>query len=241
MSTPAYSELVVAVRREGESILAAADLGLDAAVPACEGWDVRALLHHVSRVYLRAADIVASDALEPRDYPELPDGEPIDLMRDALDRLVGTLSAASPDKPAWNWSGESQTAQFWARRMAHESSIHRFDAEMAHDVRMPVDPDLAGDELDEMLDVLAPRIYERDKVAGPSGTVALCSSDNGEWYLQLAADGVHRVEVIKEPDAKASGTTSALVLACYSRVPWTSLEVTGDGSLLERWTASMSF
>jgi uncharacterized protein (TIGR03083 family) len=242
MSIPAYPELVIGVRREGEAILAAAELGLDAEVPTCEGWDVRELVRHVSRIYLRVAALVASRTTEvPDQRPELPDGEPTEVMRDALDRLVGALCDVKPESPAWNWSGTSQTAHFWARRMAHESSIHRFDAESAHDVRMPLDPELAGDELDELLDVLGPRIYERDNVSGPTGTVALRSSDNGEWYLELGSDGLRRIEVVKEPDVTASGTTSALVLACYSRVPWTSLEVTGHAALLERWTTAMNF
>jgi hypothetical protein len=39
----------------------------------------------------------------------------------------------------------------------------------------------------------------------------------------------------------ASGTSSALLLAAYARIPWTSLEVSGDASLLDRWSAAMNF
>jgi hypothetical protein len=37
------------------------------------------------------------------------------------------------------------------------------------------------------------------------------------------------------------GTTSALLLASYSRVPWTSLETEGDADLLAAWTKTMNF
>jgi hypothetical protein len=39
----------------------------------------------------------------------------------------------------------------------------------------------------------------------------------------------------------ARGTASALLLAALNRVPWTSLEVEGNASLLDAWSKSLTF
>jgi uncharacterized protein (TIGR03083 family) len=242
-NTPAYSELVTAVRSEGQALLSAAGLGLDAAVTTCGEWDVAALVRHVATVWLRASTVVSGRATsQPQDRPSLPDGDPLEVGAQVLDDLVTALSDATAATPVWTWAeNQPDTALFWARRMAHESSVHRFDAQMAHGMAQPVDAELAIDGLDELLDVVAPRIYVRDDVSGPEGTVSLDSSDNGTWCVALEQHGVRRLDVLSQPDVSVRGTSSALLLASYSRTPWTSLDVDGDRDLLERWTAALSF
>lgn len=242
-AVPSYTEFVAAVRREGETLLTAAGQGLDAAVPTCEEWDVAALVRHVSRVYNRVLHLVADRVTQqPESRPDMPEGEPLDVLRDLLDELVTALSDASPDTPVWNWaSGEPDVAAFWARRMAHESAVHRVDAQQAHGITQPIDGELARDGIDEMVDVIAPLVYQRDSVTGPQGTVALESSDNGTWYVALAPGSISRGEVTSSPDATARGTTSALLLTAYGRRPWSVLDVEGDVSILEDWTTAMNF
>jgi uncharacterized protein (TIGR03083 family) len=242
MTTLAYSELVTAVRREGEGIVTAAGMGLDADVPACEGWQVGRLVRHISRIYLYVAGVVASRATEEPGRAEVPDGDPVTVLSEALDDVVEALSDIDADTPVWNWSDDAaDTGLFWARRMAHESSVHRFDAQAAHGVMQPVDAELASDGIDELIDMVAPRVYRRDGIAGPTGTIALDSSDDGSRYLGLEPTSLSRLEVLTAPAVTVRGTSSALLLASYSRVPWTSLDVTGDADLLAAWTAVMSF
>ena len=173
----------------------------------------------------------------------MPDGELLEVFGNTLDELVSALKDCDAETPVWNWaSTEPDLAIFWARRMAHESSVHRFDAQTAHGVVQPVDAEIAGDGLDELIDVVAPRVYSRDDIdSGPTGTVSLQSSDDGSWCLELQPSGLTRVDVITDPDVTAHGTTSALLLASYSRMPWTSLETEGDTDLLARWSATMNF
>ncbi|MBV9870246.1 MAG: maleylpyruvate isomerase family mycothiol-dependent enzyme [Frankiaceae bacterium] len=243
MTTPSYAELVTAVRREGEGLLAAASLGSDADVPTCEAWSMSDLVIHTADVYRYAAMIVSNRLVEqPDERPGVPEGEPIDVYRDALDEVVAALQDAEPDTSAWNWTaGEPHVAAFWARRMAHESSVHRFDAQTAHGVVQPIDAELAEDGIDELVDVIAPRVYHRDSVIGPTGTIVLASSDSETWNLELLTDGVRRIDPPSSPDAAVTGTTSTLLLACYGRVPWTALAVTGDEELLTAWTGSLNF
>jgi uncharacterized protein (TIGR03083 family) len=243
VTTPAYSELVAALRSEGEGILAAGRLGLDAPVETCPGWTVTDLLRHVTRVYARVEHVVAHRVLqEPDDKPAIPDGDPVELLDTVLDELVGALREADSDTPVWVWAdGAEPTATFWARRMAHESSVHRFDAQMAHGMAQPVDAELAADGLDELIDVIAPSIYSRREVEGPAGTAQLDSSDNGAWCLGLGTGGLRRLDVASKPDVTVRGTSSALLLAAYGRVPWSSLTVEGDLGLLDEWSTAMRF
>jgi uncharacterized protein (TIGR03083 family) len=243
MTTPSYAELVTAVRREGEGIATAAGMGVDAPVPTCKDWNVEALLHHVTLVYARIARVVSTRATETlQTAVVVPEGDALEVFRDLLDNVVTALSECEPDTPVWNWAPNApQVAAFWARRMAHESSVHRFDAQAAHGVMQPIDAELATDGIDEMIDAIAPRVYARDNLAGPTGTVRLQSTDHESWNLQLEPDGPRRIDVVSQPDVVASGTSSALLLAAYARIPWTSLEVSGDASLLDRWSAAMNF
>jgi uncharacterized protein (TIGR03083 family) len=244
MSSPSYAELVTAIRREGEGIHTAASLGCDPDVPPCEGWTMKDLVDHVARIYLYVAHMVSNRLTEPPDSrPDLPDGDTVEVFADALDAVVAALQEADAATPVWNWSDVSANeALFWARRMAHETSVHRFDAQTAHGVMQPIDAELAGDGMDEMIDVLAPRIYTRDDIDnGPTGTITLQSADGGVWHISLEPSGLTRLEVLAEPDVTVHGTTSALLLASYSRMPWTSLEVTGDTELLTAWTKAMHF
>jgi uncharacterized protein (TIGR03083 family) len=243
MTSLSYPELLTAVRRDGEAILAAAGQGLDVAVPTCGEWRMPDLLTHVGSVYRRVTRVVGERATSavPWEPPAADIADPVGYVTEALDELVQALSEADADTPVWNWSPQPQVAAFWARRMAHESAVHRYDAQRAHDVAQPIDADLARDGLDELVDVILPRVVDRDHPSLPEAIYSFVAPDEAAWHVRLDSDGVTRLETAKTPDVVAHGTTSALLLAAYSRVPWTSLEVEGDSSLLDEWSKSLSF
>jgi uncharacterized protein (TIGR03083 family) len=243
VTTPPYSELVSAIRREGEALLTAASQGDDVPVPTCGDWRMSDLVRHVWQVYANVTLYVTSRATErPAQLPQLPEGDPVELLRAQLDALVTALSDCPPDTAIWSWRPDRPgDATFWARRMAHESSVHRFDAQNANGVRQPIEAELAADGIGELIEVLVRRVYERDNVTGPTGTVVLRSTDADTWCLQLEPDGIRRLDVLTAPDVTAHGTSNALLLGCYGRIPWSSLETEGDTALLERWTSGMQF
>jgi uncharacterized protein (TIGR03083 family) len=243
VTVTSYSEYVATIRKEGEAILAAARFGVDEPVPTCEGWTVGDLLTHLGRVYCRATALVGERSTTHQDFPpEPPAGtDVIAYMTDALDDLVAALTSADSDTPVWNFSTQPQTATFWARRMAHESAVHRYDAQLAHGVAQPIDADLARDGLDEMIDVLLPRIVTRDDVKLPDATYVFTTTDDGDRIVRLGPDGVERLDLAKDPEVTVRGTPSALLLAAYNRVRWTSLEVDGDPALLEQWSELLKF
>jgi uncharacterized protein (TIGR03083 family) len=243
MTTPAYSELVTAIRREGEGLLTAAGLGIDVPVPTCGDWILEDLVRHVWQVYANVTLYVSTRATSrPEKLPEMPEGDPVELLRDQLNQLVTALRECEWDTPIWTWVfDQPEGAIFWARRMAHESAVHRFDAQNAHGIRQPIDAELAADGIDELLNIIVPRVYGRDHVTGPVGTVALRSLDGNQWLLELEPTGVRRVELIESPQVTVAGTDSALLLAAVGRVPWTSLDISGDPTLLDKWSAVLNF
>lgn len=237
-----HSELVAAVRREGTALLSAASLGLEPEVPTCPGWTVNDLVRHVGRVYTRAAGIVGSRVMtEPEPPPKLPEDGAVALVEELLDDLVGELASTDPDTPMWNWSAAPQNAGFWVRRMAHESAVHRFDAQRAHEVGQPIDSDLAADGIDEFVDLLLPRLLQRDERQLPDATLVLASIDDGERVLRLHSGGVERVDVAPNDAVVVSGTSSTLLLAALGRVPWDSAQISGDASVLDAWSAAVRF
>jgi uncharacterized protein (TIGR03083 family) len=240
--TMAYTEFVSAVRREGEALLSAAGQGGDDPVPTCEGWTIDRLLVHVGRLWTMVATVVGERLTTPPERPEVPQDKPLPTFAaDALDDLVEALMSCEPDTPMWNWAGQPPTAMFWARRMANEAAVHRFDAQRAHDVAQPIAAELAHDGLDELIDVILPAVLSGQPRALPEGTYAFDATDEGAWCVQLGADGVSRLDVATTPDVTARGTASALLLAALNRVPWTSLEVEGNASLLDAWSKSLTF
>jgi uncharacterized protein (TIGR03083 family) len=243
MTRPSYAELVAAIRSEGETIVSASRPGVDAAVPTCPGWTVADLCLHVGRVYAYVAHIVAERLTSASDVRPDPadDADPVEWIESSLDDVVTALSGCDPDTPMWNWSAEPHVAAFWARRMAHESAVHRFDAQRAHGIAQPVGAELAADGLDELVDVLLPRIVERNGLTLAARTYVLESIEDGAWRIQTGSDGVARAGLDVPADVTARGTTSALLLAAYNRVPWTSLETDGDVAALDEWSATLTF
>lgn len=240
--TISYRELLTSIRGEGEGIVAAAGQGLEVAVPTCGDWQMPQLLTHVASVYHRVATVVGERATSAVPWNPPPDDidDPVAYLNEALEELVQALSEADADTPVWNWSPEPQVAWFWARRMAHESAVHRFDAQRAHDVAQPIAADLAHDGLDELVDVILPRVIDRDRPSLPTGTYVFAAGDDC-WNVELDGATARRVETAKSPDVTVRGTTSALLLAAYGRVPWTSLDVDGEASLLTDWSKTITF
>jgi uncharacterized protein (TIGR03083 family) len=243
VTTPSYAELGAAVRREGEGIVAAGKLGLDVPVPTCGDWLMRDLLAHIASVFHRAATVVAQRATEPVPWtPPAPDVEdPVGCVAHELDELIDALSTTDAQTPVWNWSPQPDVAAFWARRMAHEAALHRYDAQDAHGVAQPLDAELANDGFDELVDVLMPRVLDRDGTMLPVGTFAFVATDEGSWHVRTGAAVVERLEVDKAPDVTVRGTASALLLAAYNRGAWAALEVEGDIDLLAGWSAALRF
>ena len=90
---------------------------------------------------------------------------------------------------------------FWARRQAHETAIHRVDAELAHGAVTPFDADFAADGVDELIMGFFGR-GTADPVAGPR-TLQVVAADAGQqWQATLTPDGARTVSVRRPRDRR---------------------------------------
>ncbi|MEA3511797.1 MAG: maleylpyruvate isomerase family mycothiol-dependent enzyme, partial [Actinomycetota bacterium] len=149
-----WSTYLEHIRADAARLSVAAGRGLDVSVPCCEGWSVRTVIEHVGDVYIEKAAIVDEGWAERQDRRlGIPD-EPVTAWFDeASARVLDVLSVHDPAESVWTWFDPDQTVGFWYRRLAHETLIHRIDAEQAHGYQSMVDEALASDGVDEALNV----------------------------------------------------------------------------------------
>lgn len=220
--------------------------GLAVAVPSCPGWTMQDLVHHLAGIYLWVRSHVSRGVTsrpesDPREtLEELPTGAAaIQWWADEHTALVTLLDGLDPELPAWNWAPQPKQAWFWMRRMAHETAVHRWDAQIAVGHGEPVESRLAVDGVSEVLDTWLPAGRRR----GPTdraGVVRLVATDvEQEWFVRLRGAGVALLDTATWLDhdehrtrVMARGTVSDLLLALWGRVPFDVLEVSGEADLL---------
>jgi uncharacterized protein (TIGR03083 family) len=235
-----------AVRADADALASAADrVGIDAAVPSCPDWKVSDLLGHIGMVHRWAAancDRKPDDPLLRSDEAsQVPDGDAVVAwMREGAAHLLGVLGAHSDDDPCWTWA-PPQTVGFWKRRMAHETAMHRLDAQLAAGNPEAIDAALAADGIDEWLWLL-PRRPWASTIEGEGETLHFhCTDVEGEWLVRLVPTGVEVEREHAKGDVAARGTASDLLLWMMGRGPVDRLEVFGDQGLLDRWRAVATF
>jgi uncharacterized protein (TIGR03083 family) len=240
---------LAALRADGQALAEAiADpVALTREVPSCPGWTVGDLARHVGGVYRRTRMRIGTSPDEPWGPPDLPaevvpaadDPAVVSWFTEELGQLGEFLEPLDPDTPAWNWAPQARTAAFWFRRMAHETAVHRWDAQLATTLPEPLESKLAGDTVAEALDTFLPSGRWRNPHRR-TGLVHLNATDLGqEWYLRLKDNGVALLDTdtLLDDDthparAAAGGTASDLALALWGRVAFDVLETAGDPELL---------
>jgi uncharacterized protein (TIGR03083 family) len=228
---------VDALRQDGDALLSAARRDLRAPVPSCPGWDVERLVGHVARLYTYVAQQARSAERVPDD-PPVPAGEALlDFFAEAHAALLLVLREVPADAPAWNWARSApNTAAFWPRRMALETTIHRWDAQSAAGTSEPVPTWLACDGVGEMIDIFLAARRGRAK-EDITGTVHLHATDPvdglpSEWVIVLGENGATSWhEGHEKGDAALRGTASDLYLAVWQRT--SAAERFGDSNLLD--------
>jgi uncharacterized protein (TIGR03083 family) len=227
-----FERHLAALRHESAALAAAARRGLGARVPSCPDWDVAALVLHNARAFRWATEIVRrhADAEVPsEELPDPPGDDVVAAFEEASAELVDVLANEAPDTRVWTWSEGDFSVRFWARRMANEVAVHRWDAQLAHGVPEPVEPELAADGVDELLVVFQSAGLARRPVDGLAGTFEVLATDTGDaWHGELWPDrsDVAPGRAAGPADATLRGTVSDLLLAMWGRdVP---VEASGD-------------
>jgi len=219
--------------------------GLDADVPTCPTWTCRSLIAHQAMVHRWAdAQVRGEDpdaVMNQTDTATKVDDLP-SYYRDGLALLVDGLRAAPADLSAMTFLNDAPPPrQFWARRQAHETTIHGIDALSATLGRWPatdeagIDVRLALDGIDELLRGFFTR--GRSKLFdGTEFDVAVVPTDSERrWVLHVAEKMTVEPGDATTDSAAATitGSAAAIYLALWNRAD--DVELAGDAGLLERW------
>jgi uncharacterized protein (TIGR03083 family) len=214
-------------------------------VPSCPGWAMAKLVKHTGIVHRWAAEIVATRSSERLDMRTLDvrlpakESDYAGWLTSGAEPLAGVLRAAGPDAGVWTW-GTPRSAVWWARRMTHETTVHRADAEIAAGIRPQIDPVTAADGIDEFLANLPtsrrPAEHLGSLPAGASLHLHATDSD-GEWLIRFSGDGISWERGHSKATAAVRGPVGPLLLFTYGRVsPGDDrLAVFGDESVLTAW------
>ncbi len=228
------------VERDGRALGDAAADDLGAPVPAAPGWDTTALVRHMGLIHTRTSVILRTGTMERPTrangmLPEPPTDGVLDWYRATLAEVVADMrSIDDPDRPVYAFATDNQRAGFWLRRMAHETTVHRVDAEQA--VGRPagaIDPALAVDGIDELFSVSVPHVAA-GRSPGDGRTVHLHATDaEGEWIIRFEVGDVVVEAGHAKGDAAVRGAAGDLLLWLWGRLPLDGFQVFGDRGAAE--------
>lgn len=237
------TEHIAAIDRDSTLLADAAErAGLDAAVPTCPGWRVRDLVQHLGSLQRGAAWIVTTGCREQPGRAEtewifapVADERLLPWFREGHGALVDALRRADPTVECWQPLPAPSPLAYWARRQAHESAIHRVDAERAAGAPVATcDPAFAADGIDELL-----LFFDRpggSLVADPPVTLAIRAVDAGRgWTIRIDAERRTVTADAEAGDCVVTGAASDLYLLLWNRRDADGLAVEGDPCVLELW------
>jgi uncharacterized protein (TIGR03083 family) len=244
---------VDALRRQGGLLADAAErAGLDATVPTCTPWQVKDLLRHTGYVHRWAARHITECPDQIIDGPseeEILRGGADDpgllaWFRDGHAALTQTLATADPAVRCATFMAAPSPLAFWARRQAHETAIHRADAESAAGVTPEYEAAFAADGIDELIMGFGRR-RKYQPVADGGTRLHVLATDTGDAWLVEAQDG--RLLPRRDPGRSeeagctVSGPASGLYLFLWNRAgaARANVSVTGDPGLLSAWQSSV--
>jgi uncharacterized protein (TIGR03083 family) len=228
-------------------------------IPTCPEWTLRQLVTHVGRAHRWAAEITRtrSDAFIP--FREVPDGKLPDALaeqrawlRAGAALIVDAVREAGSDL-VWSFAGPAP-AGYWIRRMAHETLVHRADAQLAAGAEPEpvIDAEVAADAIDEWLTLLTCGILgnaDEGANALPAGAALhIHATDDGlggrgEWTIRHDAGGLTVEPGHGKGDAALAGPAASLLLVLMRRRPVSDPAVTvyGDSAVVDGWLASTAF
>lgn len=175
----------------------AAAAGRDAPVPGCPDWIVADLVAHQGMVHRWA-----TATLEGRDVDDaaleaegLAAPEPTEWLAAGAAALVTALEGADDDLDVRVFLRDPPPPrQFWARRQAHETTVHAVDALAAALGRAPlavetwIDPLVAADGVDELLTGFLTRSTSRLRSERPL-RVVVAPPDAALWWQVDVGEG----------------------------------------------------
>jgi uncharacterized protein (TIGR03083 family) len=228
---------------------------LSVTVPTTPDWTLAQLLRHVggnlraSEAAVRTGTAIVEPAKQVPEVAGPAQDDPAELdawLAEGAARHADTLRRAGPDARAQIWVFD-QTTGFWARRAAQDLVVHRADAAGAVGAGYAVDPDLAADAIDELLELMSdPQVAATSpgmaELRGPSRSIHLHATDTdaalgAEWLIEFGTDGWTWRRGHQQATVALRGPIADVLLVFYRRLPADSerVEVLGDAALLDFW------
>jgi uncharacterized protein (TIGR03083 family) len=263
-------EHIDVLRRQGELLAdAAGRAGLNASVPPCPSWQVKDVLRHTGFVHRWAARHITERPNTVLDGPSeeeilrggATDAELLAWFRAGHAALVDTLTQADPDLVCPIFMAAPSPLAFWARRQAHETAIHRADAERAAGVTPEYPAEFAADGIDELITGFGarrkyqpqPQSQHRIGSADDVGLLRVVTADTGDaWSIELCQD---RLQPRRETGpggpggygcaggaaCTVTGPASGLYLYLWNRASAAEADVIiiGDAAQLASWQAAV--
>ncbi|MFJ9468567.1 maleylpyruvate isomerase family mycothiol-dependent enzyme [Streptomyces caniferus] len=243
------------------SCLTEQDADLTTTVPSCPDWNLAQLLRHLGEAHRWVEGLVRTRATEPppdnalRVLPRDVHQSPADVaawLTEGARRLADTLRTAGPDIRIWT-PLPSGSPRFFARRMAHETVMHRADVTLALGSDFTVDQRIALDTLDEWMELGSlPEMFDvhpdRRTLLGPGRTLHFHATDtppeaSADWIVDLTGDTLAWRRAEEPAAVSVRAPLTDLLLLIYGRTPadGDTFDITGDAELLEFWLARVLF
>ena len=227
-------------------------------IPACPEWNLRQLVTHIGRAHRWAAEITRTRSDASISFREVPDGKLPDdraeqcaWLRAGAARIVDAVRETGSDL-VWSFTGPVP-AGYWIRRMAHETLVHRADAQLAAGTEPEpvIEADVAADAIDEWLTLLTSGSLgsdDRTTVLPGGAALHIHATDDGlggrgEWMIRYDAGGLTVAPDHGKGDAALTGPAPSLLLVLMRRRPVSDPAVTvhGDRAVVEGWLAGTAF
>ncbi len=237
-------DYVSIIADESSRIVSAYELERRATVPWSDRWTVATVARHVAGTHHVVAEIISErpDAdfglfadlqTPPKDSPEF-----VDWWRSGTASLLEQLSSVPADDECWSWFEPGRRVGWWARRMALEAVVHRWDTDAATGKEPSIASDVAADGIDEYLDVfVAASRAGRDVPAGPTMSFE-CRDRSDRWWLDLSRPGERSVSCEpRDASVRICGTAEQLLLIVWGRISASDaagVEVSGEVGGMDR-------
>ena len=245
MDTDLY---MTAIRHDANAMVdAARAVGLDADVPTCPDWSMSDLMVHTGRVHRHKAEVVRGRYVDSdARFPPRPDGDVLEWYLEGLEEMLDVFGSADLGAPSWTWCDHEHNADWWVRRMAHETAIHSADALIAAGRTPKIDEWLAIDGIDEILTEMMIGVPEWGTATPGDKTVAL-EAGGRRWGLRTATfsgtgpesgtsyEGLTTLllDDAVDPDAVVRTDPATLDLWLWGRRELPDEAITGDRSVVD--------
>jgi uncharacterized protein (TIGR03083 family) len=248
-----YCTEIVAQAELVRTAIAGADLATP--VPSCPGWNVGQLIRHVGGAHREAETVVRTreqpgpdDFRDPTHFDEHDAAALVEWVVAGANHLATTLREAGPNVAVPGPLPDT-TSTFAARRMTHETAMHRADAVLALGQQYELDNDVAVDAIDEWLELGSlPMHFDvhpwMRELLAPGRTLHLHATDTeAEWVVDLTGDAITWRRSHEKAPVAVRGPVVELLLLIYKRRPADSgrVEIIGDEELLDFWLERVSF